>query len=83
MSPKDIKNLRTKLGLTQKDMAEALGVAKLTISHYETGFRTPGPTLLILFMVLDSFSKKSALELLGYFKTEARKIDSNLKGSNK
>lgn len=83
MSPKDIKNLRIKLGLTQKDMALTLGVAKLTISHYETGFRTPGPTLLILFMVLNSFSKKNALELLGHFKKEADKIGSKAKVSNK
>lgn len=38
---KNIKNARKKLGLTQKELAEASGVAKVTIQQYETGKRQP------------------------------------------
>ena len=34
---KNIKNARKKAGLTQKELAEASGVAKVTIQQYETG----------------------------------------------
>lgn len=38
---KNIKNARKKAGLTQKELAEASGVAKVTIQQYETGKRQP------------------------------------------
>lgn len=38
---RNIKNARKKLGLTQKELAEASGVAKVTIQQYETGKRQP------------------------------------------
>lgn len=64
MSPSKIKDVRTQLGLTQEQFAEALGMAKLTVSQYETGFRKPGPTVLILLTVIDSLPKKKALDLI-------------------
>ena len=38
---KNIKNARKKAGLTQKELAEESGVAKVTIQQYETGKRQP------------------------------------------
>lgn len=39
--PGALKQLRTKKGLTQAELAEALGVGKSTISMYEVGAREP------------------------------------------
>ncbi len=81
MSPVEIKELRTGLGLTQESMAEALGVAKLTMSQYETGFRKPGPTALICLVVIKSLSKKRALEIIGMFRKASLKLGYERKGS--
>lgn len=71
MSPDEIKALRTKLNLTQVEFAKALGVAKLSMSQYETGFRKPGPTLVILLRVLESLPIKKAHWLLDLFREHA------------
>ena len=81
MSPSEIKSTRERLGLTQESMAEALGVAKLTMSQYETGFRRPGPTALILLIVVGSLSKKKALELIELFRKAAIRFGPERKGS--
>lgn len=71
MSPTQVKNLRAKLEFTQAEFANALGLSRLTISQYETGFRQPGPTVLILFRVLDSLSRVRAHELVALFRSHA------------
>ena len=71
MSPMQVKNLRGKLELTQAEFAKGLGLSRLTISQYETGFRQPGPTVLILFRVLDSLSKVRAHELVALLRSRA------------
>lgn len=81
MSPDEIKALRAKLNLTQAELAKALGVAKLSISQYETGFRKPGPTLLILLKVLDSLSTKKAHWLLSLFREHSSEDKPKGKGS--
>lgn len=40
-NPEAIAELRTRLGLTQAEMAEALGVRQQTISEWETGRYLP------------------------------------------
>lgn len=83
MSPKNIKELRIDLGLTQEQMAHALGIAKLTMSQYETGFRKPGPTVLILLAVLDSIHRKRALELIEMLDNAAKTLGLERKRSQK
>jgi len=39
MKPKDLKRIRQKLGLTQKELAENLGVALVTVGRWEAGMR--------------------------------------------
>ena len=44
MTPKEIKRIRTRLGWTQNQTADYLGVAKITVASYERGLRpVPAP----------------------------------------
>ena len=83
MSPDQIKEVRNQLGLTQEEMADAFGIAKLTMSQYETGFRKPGPTVLILLTVLGSLPKKKALELIEILNKAVKSLGLKRKGSKK
>lgn len=83
MSPNNIKELRIDLGLTQEQMAYALGIAILTMSQYETGFRKPGPTVLILLTVLDSIPRKRALGLIEMLEKAAKTLGLERKRSQK
>lgn len=42
-----LKALRLKAGMTQKQLAEKLGVTKSIVSYYELHERTPSPDMLI------------------------------------
>lgn len=42
-----LKELRTQAGLTQKQLAERIGVTKSVISFYELRERTPSPEVLV------------------------------------
>ncbi len=81
MSPNEIKSIRTRLSLTQESLAEVLGIATLSMSHYETGFRKPGPTALIFLVVIDSLPKKRALELIELFRKAADRLRRDRNGS--
>lgn len=41
MTPTEFKEARQKLGLTQPQMADALGVSKRTVAGIETGVEVP------------------------------------------
>ncbi len=42
-----LKKLRTQSGMSQRQLAEKLGVTKSTISYYELSERTPSPDIII------------------------------------
>lgn len=42
-----IKTLRTQTGITQKQLAERLGVTKSVVSYYELLERSPSPEILV------------------------------------
>lgn len=44
MSPKKIRRLRERLGMSQRQFAEALGVKQSTVWRWESGRATPGET---------------------------------------
>ena len=44
---KKLKNLRLQSGLTQKQLAERMGVTKSVISYYELDERCPSPEILV------------------------------------
>lgn len=57
-----LKNLRLQSGLTQKDLADILGVTKSTVSYYENEERAPSTDILIR---LAQFFHVSTDHLLG------------------
>ncbi len=51
-TPIDVKNIRTKIGMTQNEFASAFGISVSTLRHWERGDRTPqGPALVLLNVV--------------------------------
>jgi len=48
MNQVKLKNIREKLGLSHKQLAEKLGVDRSTVSHWECGRRVSMPKLLDL-----------------------------------
>lgn len=51
-SPVDVKNLRSKIGMSQNEFASAFGISVSTLRHWERGDRTPhGPALVLLNVV--------------------------------
>jgi DNA-binding transcriptional regulator YiaG len=54
-----IKELRRKLGFTQKQLAAYLGVSSMLVSHLETGRRRPNPQLKRKLAQLDKELEKS------------------------
>ena len=68
-----LKTLRLQAGLTQKQLAEQIGVTKSVVSFYELRERTPSPEILIK---LTAVFHVSADYLLGIEKN--RKVLRNL-----
>jgi len=51
-SPIDVKNIRSKMGMTQTEFASAFGISVSTLRHWERGDRVPhGPALVLLNVV--------------------------------
>ena len=48
----DVKNIRSKLGMSQTEFASAFGISVSTLRHWERGDRAPqGPALVLLNVV--------------------------------
>jgi putative transcriptional regulator len=59
MNPEQIKALRARLGLTQAQMAERMGVALQTYQQWEHGRRKPRrPTLKLLEILTNEAERK-------------------------
>jgi putative transcriptional regulator len=51
-TPVDVKNIRSKVGMSQNEFASAFGISVSTLRHWERGDRTPhGPALVLLNVV--------------------------------
>lgn len=75
MSPKRFTEIREKMGLTQEQLSEVLGLAgRKPVSHYETGFRKPGDLIAALMELFDSLPEKKSLELRELLLAEMKKI---------
>jgi len=64
MSPKQFKEIREKLGLTQTQLADCLGLTQKAVSHYETGFRKPGTTVQVIMTAFEMLPDSQAKKLL-------------------
>lgn len=42
----NLRKLRSEKGMTQKQLAQKVGVTDVTITHYEKGHRDPKPKML-------------------------------------
>ena len=83
MKPKEFREIREKLGLTQKELAEVFGLSSyLPVNHYESGFRTPSVLIQAVMRILDQWPEKKRTELLTELKDECVKLSkSKRKGS--
>ena len=68
MSPKEFKEVREKFGLTQIEFASSLGLTQKTVSQYEMGFRSPGPTVKVIVSAIDTLPMNQARKLLELMK---------------
>jgi transcriptional regulator with XRE-family HTH domain len=70
----ELKRIRLKLGLTQEQLAELLGMSsKNTICNIEIGNRNPGDLVGIILGVLDDLPEKKAKELIELMKKQPKK----------
>ena len=53
----DIKNIRTKVGMTQTEFADAFGISVSTLRHWERGDRNPAGPALVLLNVMEKEPK--------------------------
>jgi len=61
MEAHDITRRRTALGLTQSELADAVGVHRVTLLHWETGAATPrGLSARQLAATLDRLEREAA-----------------------
>jgi DNA-binding transcriptional regulator YiaG len=51
MTPKQVKSLRKKLGITQSELARKLGVGRSAVNNWERGSQSPLP-MAVKFMKL-------------------------------
>lgn len=81
MSPKQFKETRENLGLTQPELAKFLGLSgKAPISHFETGFRTPSPLISAVMSYLGSLSERKAQEFIEEFQRHMDETRKSAKG---
>ena len=58
MSPKDIKDIREALTLTQQKLADMIGARQHTVARWETGLHKPTGAYLKALMELDKKAKR-------------------------
>lgn len=54
MGKKDVKRIRAKLGLSQSQFAELLGISVRTVHDWEYGRNSPGAPAVALLKLADS-----------------------------
>lgn len=64
-----VKSLRVRMGLTQEQFAQAVGVTFSTVNQWENGHRRPQPFLLKRLLEMDAGEREQA----GGHRNERRK----------
>lgn len=73
MQPEEIRELRRRYGLTQKDLSRLLGWGEVTLSRYENGALQDDTHDTILKLVKDPHNMLELVEQKGIFLSENRK----------
>lgn len=76
MKPKEFRDIRERIGLTQRELSEVFGLSGYTpISHYESGFRKPSAIIAALMRIFDELpdEKSQALRANLLSKMELRR----------
>lgn len=75
MNPKEFREIRERLGLTQKELSEVLGLSGyIPVNHYESGFRSPSTLIKSLMRIMDEWPEKKSKELQEELRTQAEKL---------
>lgn len=75
MKPKEFREIREKMGLTQKDLSEVFGLSSyLPVNHYESGFRKPSVLIQAIMRILDQWPEKKRSELLTELKDHCAQL---------
>lgn len=61
----DIKNIRSKVGMTQTEFAFAFGISVSTLRHWERGDRNPAGPALVLLNIMEK-EPNAVLRALSY-----------------
>jgi len=65
MEAEDYQRIRNELGLSQAELARVLEVKNpVTISHWETGFRSPDPMKKKIYRILDAMDSTQKTEMI-------------------
>lgn len=81
MKPQEFRQIREKLGLTQKELAEIFGLSSyIPVNHYESGFRKPSAIIQALMRIFSEWPEKKSLELQSELKIQ---MSSNSKSGRK
>ena len=59
-----VREIRKRLGLTQKALAELLGCTQGEVSHYEMGIRNPPVKVALALVRMCGLKDEAALELV-------------------
>jgi DNA-binding transcriptional regulator YiaG len=62
-TPEEIKELRKRLGLYQKDFAQRIGVTERYVIYLEKGVKQPSKTLKILLSMIDAQENEKGKEV--------------------
>ena len=65
LNGEEVRRIRTKLELTQGQMAEVLGLSWKTVSNIELGSRNPSSLAAAILRLLDKLPSKKAQALMG------------------
>jgi len=74
LSPKLIRSLRRRLGLSQRDLARLAGVTPLAVYQWESGAFKPKKEKKGVLVALRKLGRRDAKKLLGEMKAEKKKV---------
>jgi DNA-binding transcriptional regulator YiaG len=79
VSPLEFKSVRERLGLSQEELAQVLGLAgKKVVSNIETNVRNPSKLTMVIMSILDEALPRKAKELIELLRSHVAKVEKGL-----